>query len=84
MSVRAAITAVSRAARLSEMLKSCIEFTGDVDTVAAVAMGAASCSRRIVQDLPSLLVIQLEDGTYGRAYIENLDEQLLAKFPRTR
>jgi ADP-ribosylglycohydrolase len=82
MSVRAAITAVSRAKRLSELLKSCIEFTGDVDTVAAVAMGAASCSRQIVQDLPSLLLAQLEDGAYGRGHIERLDEQLLARFPR--
>jgi ADP-ribosylglycohydrolase len=82
MSVRAAITAVSRATRLSELLKSCIAFTGDVDTVAAVAMGAASCSRQIVQDLPSLLLAQLEDGPFGRAYVEQLDERLLAKFPR--
>ena len=41
MSVRAAVTAVSRAERLSTMLQACIAFTGDVDTVAAVAMGAA-------------------------------------------
>ena len=62
------------------MLQACIAFTGDVDTVAAVAMGAASMSRQIVQDLPSLLIAQLEDGPYGRKYIEELDEKLLVKF----
>jgi hypothetical protein len=35
-----------------------------------------------VQDLPSLLLVQLEEGPFGRAYIEQLDERLLAKFPR--
>jgi hypothetical protein len=43
-------------------------------------MGAASMSRQIVQDLPSLLIAQLEDGSYGRRHIHDLDEQLLAKF----
>ena len=80
MSVRAAVTAVSRAERLSTMLQECIAFTGDVDTVAAVAMGSASMSGQIVHDLPSLLVAQLEDGAYGRKYIDELDEKLLVKF----
>jgi ADP-ribosylglycohydrolase len=62
------------------MLQECIAFTGDVDTVAAVAMGSASMSRQIVHDLPSLLVAQLEDGAYGRKYIDELDEKLLVKF----
>jgi hypothetical protein len=62
------------------MLQECIAFTGDVDTVAAIAMGAASMSRQIVQDCPSLLIDQLEDGPFGRKYIEALDRRLLTKF----
>jgi ADP-ribosylglycohydrolase len=81
MSVRAAITAVSGGAdRLSTMLQQCIAFTGDVDTVASVAMGAASMSPQIIQDLPATLIDNLEDGPFGRAYIEKLDRELLAKF----
>ena len=80
MSVRAAITAVAQAKSLSELLQTCVAFTGDVDTVAAIAMGAASMSREIVQDLPSALVDQLEDGEFGRKYIVKLDKQLLSKF----
>jgi ADP-ribosyl-[dinitrogen reductase] hydrolase len=79
MSVRAAVTAVSRARRLSAMLQECIAFEGDVDTVASIAMGAASMSREIERDIPPVLVAQLEDGPYGRTYIEELDEKLLVK-----
>ena len=80
MSVRAAVTAVSRARQLGAMLQECVAFEGDVDTVAAVAMGAASMSREIEQDVPAVLVEQLEDGAFGRRYIDALDARLLAKF----
>ncbi|MBK9940647.1 MAG: ADP-ribosylglycohydrolase family protein [Kouleothrix sp.] len=78
MSVRAAVTAVIRNNRLSQMLQDCINFTGDVDTVAAIALGAASCSKEVTHDLPPHLVYALEDGPYGRSYIEVLDRQLLS------
>ena len=45
--VRAAITAVVESEKLSEILKYCICFSGDVDTVAAIAMGPASCCKYI-------------------------------------
>lgn len=77
MSVRAAITAVMRNDSLSELLKDCIAFTGDVDTVAAIALAAASCCEEVSQDLPAHLFEGLENGTYGRDYIINLDKQLL-------
>lgn len=80
MSVRAAITAVCRGGSLSGMLRECVAFTGDVDTVAAVAMGAASVSPQVEQDLPAVLYDQLEDGPYGRRYIERLDAELLGRF----
>ena len=81
MSVQAAITAVTGHDSLSEILKQCIEYTGDVDTVAAIAMGAASCSREIAQDLPAGLVAQLQDQQFGRRYLQDLDRRLFAAFP---
>jgi ADP-ribosyl-[dinitrogen reductase] hydrolase len=78
MSVRAAITAVMRNDCLSALLKDCIAFTGDVDTVAAIALAAASCSEEIAKDLPDCLISGLENGTYGRDYIINLDRKLMS------
>lgn len=78
MSVRAAITAVVRNQRLSDLLRNCIAFTGDVDTVATIALAAASCSSEYEQDLPDNLVAMLESGPYGREYLLALDRQLLA------
>ncbi len=78
MSVRAAITAVMRNDSLSELLKDCIAYTGDVDTVGAIALAAASCSEEITQDLPEHLIAGLENGSYGRDYIIDLDRQLMS------
>lgn len=84
MSVRAAITAVSRASRMSDLLKDCVDFTGDVDTVAAIAMAAGSCCSAIDQDLPAHLYTTLENGPWGRDYLSLLDAQLMEKVGRPR
>jgi ADP-ribosylglycohydrolase len=78
MSVRAAITAVVRNRRYSDLLQDCIAFTGDVDTVATLAMAAASCSSAFERDLPESLLGGLENGPYGRDYLIKLDNQLLS------
>lgn len=80
MSVRAAITAVMRNDSLSELLKDCIAFTGDVDTVGAIALAAGACSQEMRQDLPDHLIDGLENGTYGKDYIIALDQQLMALY----
>jgi hypothetical protein len=77
MSVRAAVTAVTRNDRLSDLLKDCIAFTGDVDTVATIALAAASCSDEYEHDLADALVDGLENGPFGRDYLRGLDEKLL-------
>jgi ADP-ribosyl-[dinitrogen reductase] hydrolase len=82
MSVRAAVTAIMSCDRMSDLLKACIAFTGDVDTVAAIALGAASASSEIEQDLPPHLLESLEDSPFGRRYIEQLDARLLQKVRR--
>ena len=78
MSTRAAITVVKVCDSMSQMLQMSVEFRGDVDTVAAIALSAASASRQVRQDLPQSLYAALEDGRYGRRYIESLDRKLAA------
>ncbi|HEY9850513.1 MAG TPA: ADP-ribosylglycohydrolase family protein [Leptolyngbyaceae cyanobacterium] len=78
MSVRAAITAITRHDSMREILKDCIAFTGDVDTVGAIALAAASCSTEVAQDLPTHLIETLENDSYGREYLIELDEKLMS------
>lgn len=78
VSVSAAITAFCRNNRMSDLLKDCIAFSGDVDTVATIALAAASCSAEYDQDLPQSLYNKLESGPYGSKYLEDLDEKLMA------
>ncbi len=80
MSVKAAVTAVMRNDSMSSILKDCVAFTGDVDTVATIALGVASLSKEVKQDLPMHLFDDLENGTYGRDYIVGLDQKLLKHF----
>ncbi|MFB8276609.1 ADP-ribosylglycohydrolase family protein [Nocardia colli] len=80
MSVRAALTALSSSHSLSEILRTSVAFTGDVDTVATIALAAGSRSPQIEQDLPDALVNGLENGAFGRDYLRDLDARLLAKF----
>ena len=63
---------------MSELLQRCIAFTGDVDTVATIALAAGACSADLAQDLPAVLVENLENGPYGRDYLVGLDQQLMA------
>jgi ADP-ribosylglycohydrolase len=78
MSVKAAISAIQAHDSLSEILRACIDYGGDVDTVATIALAAASNSTEIAQDLPQGLIDGLENGPYGRDYIIQLDRQLKA------
>ncbi|MCY1073570.1 ADP-ribosylglycohydrolase family protein [Archangium lansingense] len=78
MSVRAAITAVVAHDTLADILRACVAYGGDVDTVAAIALGAASCSRDVTQNLPAHLADALENGAFGRDYIVALDARLMA------
>jgi hypothetical protein len=78
------MTALIQHDRASYVLRACIAYGGDVDTVAAIAMGPASCCEEIEQDLPPQLVEGLENGRYGREYLAELDEKLLKKHPRDK
>jgi len=82
MSVQAAITAVQKYNTLSELLRACIDYGGDVDTVATIALGAASCSKDYTHDLPSKLYDDLEDEEFGKTYLFELDQKLMKLFGR--
>lgn len=78
MPVKAAFTALRRNNTLSGILKDSVAFTGDVDTVACIALGLGSLAPAVSKDLPKVLVDNLENGAYGRDFIANLDLRLLA------
>ncbi|QXV60619.1 ADP-ribosylglycohydrolase family protein [Amycolatopsis sp. TNS106] len=77
MSVRAALTTLATGRSLSGMLHAAVALTGDVDTVATIALAAASRSPEVSQDLPPTLWRDLENGEFGRDYLAGLDERLL-------
>lgn len=79
MSVQAAITAIMQSDTLSDLLRRCVAFQGDVDTVAAIALAAASCAQEMPNDLPDHLHRDLERGPYGYTYIQELDARLLER-----
>ncbi len=79
MSVRAALTAILNSNSMSELLQTCINYTGDVDTVATIALGAASFCQEIESNLPSILYERLEKGKYGYEYLKALDTKLLSQ-----
>jgi ADP-ribosylglycohydrolase len=84
MSVRAAITAVLQSDSMSQLLRRCCDFTGDVDTVAALALGAAAASPEVKQDLPAFLYDNLENGKYGRDFLKDLDDKLATRMLQLR
>lgn len=62
---------------MSGMLRDCISYTGDVDTVATIALAAGSCSTEVEQNLPPHLLSELENDAFGRDYLETLDGRLM-------
>jgi ADP-ribosylglycohydrolase len=80
--LEAAIYAIEEHDSLSEILRQCVAYCGDVDTVAAIAMGPASLSKEIHQDLSDHLIDDLENKTYGRDYLRSLDSKLFRLFQK--
>ncbi len=74
--VHAALQAIMMHDNLADILKQCISFGGDTDTVATIAMGVASCASDIKNNLPEHLKEGLEDGTWGKSYLLDLDSRI--------
>ena len=79
-SISAALTCLLRNHTLSGLLKDCISLGGDTDSVAAIALGIASCYRNYTQDLPAQLLHTLDENTYGLPFLAALDESLQQRF----
>jgi len=78
--VNAAAQAIEKHESMSAILKQCVDYGGDTDTVAAIALAAASQSPCIVQDIPDHLIDGLENGPYGYDYLADIDFKLEAHF----
>lgn len=81
--VEAVLSLLLQNERMSSILWEAVDLGGDTDTVASLALALGSICPEITQDLPDWTFEQLENGPYGRTYIENLDRQLLEKLPVT-
>lgn len=79
MAVKAALRALVEGASLADVLRRCVAFTGDSDTVAAIAMPAAACAGDMPNDLPRSLYGGLENGAFGRDYLQALGQRLLGR-----
>ena len=77
---KAAISSVISSSTLTELLVKCVALTGDTDTVSAIAFGIASHCNEIKNDLSKNLLQELENGRYGRDYLQSIDHKLLSKF----
>jgi ADP-ribosylglycohydrolase len=73
-------TALQRHRGMAALLRECAEFGGDVDTVAAIALGLASLTPDYAADLPRSLHDALEDGPFGRTWLHGLDVRLAERF----
>lgn len=77
--VNAVLTVLSKGSSFTQILRASVAFCGDVDTVAALALAAASLSSFYLPDLPPSLVQGLEADLYGIDFLRGLDVQLLAR-----
>ncbi len=66
---------LGRSDSLSGILREAVELGGDTDSVAALAVGIASCTKAYRHDLPEKLVDELDHGR-GRPYLLSLEEKL--------
>ncbi|MDO7472295.1 ADP-ribosylglycohydrolase family protein [Acinetobacter baumannii] len=73
--VSAALTCLLQHSCLSELLKSCINLGGDTDSVAAIAVGLATCFIEYKKDLPIQLYNNLNEDKYGISFLQNLEKK---------
>ena len=66
------------------LLRACVDFGGDTDSVAAIALGLAGLSDEFQDDLPASLFDGLENGPFGRDWLQALDARLAQRFPLLR
>lgn len=77
---RATLQVLETSVTFRDILRRSVAFTGDVDSVAAVAMGCASVSKGRYSDEYNPKLLILENGEFGGDYIIELDKKLELKF----
>jgi ADP-ribosyl-[dinitrogen reductase] hydrolase len=74
--VRALFTILIKENSLKDMLKKSIDFGGDVDTVASLALAIGCLDKNVENNLPNWLFDEIENGKYGKDYIKTIDNEL--------
>jgi ADP-ribosyl-[dinitrogen reductase] hydrolase len=75
--VSAALTGITTQRSMTDLLVWSVNLGGDVDSVAAIALGLASfIPSEITPNIPQYLISQLENKTYGKDYLIALDKAL--------
>lgn len=75
--ILAALAAIRKYDKLSGVLMESIDYQGDVDTVATLSMAIGSVCEEVENDLPGWCFRDLENGEFGRNFIEKLNNDLL-------
>ena len=88
--VGAAFDVVSKSKSYKDILVKSVNMLGDVDSIAAIAMGLASLipeiDKNFYNNANTVLVLfdQLENGQFGRDYCINLDKQIDKYIEKTK
>jgi ADP-ribosylglycohydrolase len=62
---------------LVDIMKEAVDIGGDTDSVAALAVGIASCSKEVTNDIPQELIDTLDRaGPFSADYLREKDEAL--------
>ena len=75
--VQAALTAILSTDNHADLLRHCIAYTGDVDSVATIALAAASGSPAFTRNLTASLWSGLENAAFGRDALREIESRLL-------
>lgn len=78
--VHAVFSALAKNRKINDLLIDCVNFGGDVDSVAAIALGLASLSPEYENDICEDLLSSLENEVYGFNYLKHLDNKLRQKY----
>lgn len=74
--VKLMLWALPRHSSLSSLMKLAVDVGGDTDSAAAVMVAVASESKSYISDLPENLWNSLENDTWGRDYLIEMDRKL--------
>jgi ADP-ribosyl-[dinitrogen reductase] hydrolase len=78
--VHAVFSSLVKNRKINDLLIDCVNYGGDVDSVAAIALGLASLSPEYENDISENLLISLENEVYGLDFLKKLDKKLKQKY----